>query len=308
MKRFISLLIAVLLILCTSGCTNPPADTSSKLSVVSTIFPGYDFAKAIAGDKADVHMLIPPGSETHGYEPTTSDILKITECDVFIYTAGESDNWITELLKNSISDDTKVISLIESAQCDEDTHSDHSHAGHHHSGVDEHVWTSPVHSMKIAQSVCDALCEKDTANADYYKGNLDTLLGELTALDEDFREITKNGKRNLWVFADRYPLTHFSDEYSLEYEAAFSGCSEDTEPSAATVAHLIDTVNEHNIPVVLKIELSSDEIAKTISRETGAEILTFYSCHNISKDDFENGETYVSLMQKNVVTLSKALN
>ncbi len=315
MKKYISsiliFLLAFALPLSLGGCKEPSSESeNSNLKIIATIFPQFDFARQIAGEKAQVQMLITPGTESHSFEPTTSDIMAINDCDIFIYTGGESDSWIDDLLKNTDNKDMTVVSLMECVEhIDDPHHTEHEEEHHHnHSHTDEHVWTSPVNAMKMAEKICSVMCESDPTNADYYRTNLSKYLTELRSLDTEFREVTANAKRNTFVFADRYPLTYFSREYSLGHYAAFSGCSEDTEPSAATVARLIDTVKAESIPVILKIELSSDSIANTISKETGAKVMTFYSCHNISKSDFNSGETYLSLMQKNVETLRTALN
>lgn len=304
MKKIIAVFL-ILLLLLTSGCSTPAKDEDEgKLKIIATIFPQYDFARHLAGDKAQVQMLITPGTESHSFEPTTSDIMDINECDIFIYTGGESDSWIDDLLENTDNPSMKIISLLDCV----DTHIEDHHHEHNHSHTDEHVWTSPVNSMKICEEICSVMCEKDPANADYYNHNLTEYLDELGELDKNFREVAENSQRNTMIFADRFPLKYFAQEYNLSHYAAFSGCSDDTEPSAATVAMLIDKVKEENIPVVLKIELSSDSIASTVGKETGAKVMTFYSCHNISKEDFNKGETYLSLMQKNVETLKTALN
>ena len=306
MKKFLSVLTAVVLILCTAACHIQKTEHDpNKLSIVATIFPQFDFARQISGDKAEVTMLIPPGAESHSFEPTVSDITSISECDIFIYTGGESDTWIDSLLKNANNPQMSVISLVDCVDLSEE----HNHnEEHNHSHVDEHVWTSPVNAVKICETICSELQKKDTANSEYYKQNLENYKAELISLDAKFRSVVKIAKHDTFVFADRFPLTHFAHEYGLNHYAAFSGCSEDTEPSANTVATLVDKVREENLSAVLKIELSSDSIAQTIKNETGAKILTFYSCHNISKTDFDNGETYLSLMQKNTETLKIALN
>lgn len=305
MKKLASIIIAITLVLCTFGCSKISESTNDeKLRIVATIFPQYDFARTLAGDKAEVTMLITPGTESHSFEPTIDDIMAINSCDIFICTGGESDTWIDYMLESTDNKDMTVISLID---CVETNEAHHNH-GHNHSHTDEHVWTSPVNAIAISERICREMQSKDTANSDYYNNNLIKYTAKLSALDEDFRKVVQNSKHDTFIFADRFPLTHFANEYGLNYYAAFPGCSEDTEPSAHTVVELIDKVNQEDISTILKIELSSSSIADTISKETGAHILTFYSCHNISKSDFDNGETYLSLMQKNVTTLETALN
>ena len=307
MKRFLSLLlILIMTFICLTGCTEAPAEDSDKLNVVATIFPQYDFARQIAKDFADIHMLIPPGGESHGFEPTTSDIIAISECDVFIYTGGESDTYIDTILETVNNDDMTVISLLD--DCVTPYSTGHTYNEGDHSDIDEHIWTSPKNAIVICEKLCEVFAEKDPENAAFYKENLQNITVELNTLDNEFREIVENSERRTLFFGDRFPLGYFADAYSLHCYTAFSGCSDDTEASASQVATLVDMIKQWNIPVVFKIELSSGTIAETISDATGAEVMTFYSCHNVSKDDFENGETYLTLMRRNLESLRIALN
>ncbi len=306
MKKVLSLLLAAVILLSVTACSVNTPEQDDKLKIIATIFPQFDFARTIAKDKAEVSMLISPGTESHSFEPTTSDILELSTCDIFIYTGGESDSWIDSMLESVNNPDMTVISLMDCVSLLE-AEDDHNHGEDNHSKMDEHVWTSPLNAVKISETICNAMCEKDPDNAESYKDNFDLYKEDLTALDKSFRDTVNSASRKTLIFGDRFPLKYFAEEYGLEHDAAFSGCSDDTEASASTIARLIDKVKSENIPVVLKIELSSDNIASTICKETGAKMLTFYSCHNISKEDFDAGETYLSLMQKNVETLKTAL-
>ncbi|MBR3971633.1 MAG: zinc ABC transporter substrate-binding protein [Ruminococcus sp.] len=310
MKKLFSLLLTAIMIISLCACRiDNGTQKSDKLSIVATIFPQYDFSRQLAKNKAEVSMLLSPGTESHSFEPTTSDILAINNCDIFIYTGGDSDHWIDSLLENVDNPDLTVISLMDCVDTHHSNHEDdEAHHSHNHSHIDEHVWTSPINAISITEKICEEMCKKDDENADYYKNNYKEYKDELLNLHENFRNIAETAEKGTLVFADRFPLRYFEEEYSLSHYAAFTGCSDDTEPSAHTVKELIDIVRKENFSTILKIELSSDSIAKTISEETGAEIRTFYSCHNISKEDFEKGETYLSLMQKNLETLSIALN
>ncbi len=307
MKRILSLILALIILMSISACTvNNTDNQGKKIKVIATIFPQYDFARTIGNELCDVSMLISPGTESHSFEPTTSDIMELSNCDIFIYTGGESDSWIEGILESINNPDMTVISLMDCVTLIE-ADEEHSHNDHNNSKNDEHVWTSPLNAIKISEVICNAMCDKDRDNAENYRENFGAYKEDLTALDESFREITQGAVRKELIFGDRFPLKYFAQEYGLEYSAAFSGCSDDTEASASTIANLIDKVKKDNIPVVMKIELSSDNIASTICKETGAQMLTFYSCHNISKEDFDAGETYLSLMQKNAETLKLAL-
>lgn len=320
MKRLLSLLLAgVLLLGALCGCS-APAKQEEGLSVVATIFPQYDFARQVMGSSDDLTMLLRPGQEVHSYEPTPQDIIAIQNCDLFIYVGGESDAWIEDVLEGMDTSHMVILSLMDLVDpLEEDTDSvlenpeEHSHedgeATHlHQEEYDEHVWTSPKNAMLITQAICDALCDIDPSNAQTYRQNTADYLEQLEGLDQDFREVISNAGRDTLIFGDRFPLLYFVREYGLNYYAAFPGCASETEPSAATVARLIDLVREEQVPVVYQIELSNGNIARSIADSSGAKVETFYTCHNITRDDFNAGETYLSLMERNVNSLKEALN
>lgn len=314
-KIFCIILTAAIFLTVLSGCGNETISdkSSQKLSIVTTIFPQYDFARQIAGDKADVKMLLAPAQESHGFEPTPKDIISVHDCDLFIYTGGESEKWAQDILDSS-GKEIRTVSLMDCVSLFEeeevsgmDEHSLHADEKGDETEYDEHVWTSPKNAEAIVQKITEALCEIDPQNADYFKKNSDDYTNKLDDLDEKFKQTVENGKRKTVVFGDRFPLLYFVKQYGLDYYAAFPGCSEQTEASSATIAFLIDKVKDEKIPVVFKIELSNDNIAKAVAEPTNAKVMTFYSCHNISREDFDNGETYLSLMTKNVDALKSAL-
>lgn len=320
MKRLLSLLLAGVLLLGTLCGCSAPAKQEEGLSVVATIFPQYDFARQVMGSSDDLTMLLRPGQEVHSYEPTPQDIIAIQNCDLFIYVGGESDAWIEDVLEGMDTSHMVILSLMDLVDpLEEDTDSvlenpeEHSHedgeATHlHQEEYDEHVWTSPKNAMLITQAICDALCDIDPSNAQTYRQNTADYLEQLDGLDQDFREVISNASRDTLIFGDRFPLLYFVREYGLNYYAAFPGCASETEPSAATVARLIDLVREEQVPVVYQIELSNGNIARSIADSSGAKVETFYTCHNITRDDFNAGETYLSLMERNVNSLKEALN
>ena len=187
---------------------------------------------------------------------------------------------------------------------------DHDHADDDHAyeiEYDEHIWTSPVNAMKITQVIADTLEEMDPADAAVFQANEADYLGKLKNLNQEFRDVVDGADLDLLVMADKFPLRYFADTYGLRYRAAFSGCSSDTEPSAKTIAYLIDKVREEQIPAVYYLELSSHRVAEIISEETGAKPLLFHSCHNVTRREFESGVTYLQLMEQNVVNLREGL-
>lgn len=312
-----------------TGCTSDikTKKDSGEISIVATIFPPYDFAKHIAGDRANVKMLLPPGCESHSYEPSPADIIEVSECDVFIYNGGDSDAWVDDILS---SIDTSSIEIIKMTDCvetieeeviegmqenkrhhdheHEDEHNDHEHEEEYDDPeTDEHVWTSIRNSEKITSDICDAICRKDEKNVSVYKENSSEYIKQMSDLDEEYKKLVENAKRKKIIFGDRFPFAYFAKDYGLTYYAAFVGCSSETEASAETVAFLIDKVREDKIPVVFHIEFSTHLIADTIADETGAEVCELNSCHNVSKKQIENGVSYVDMMRENMKALKKAL-
>lgn len=309
MKKITSVLLLLVLLFSLCACQGTSVDGTGgeKLQIMAAMFAEYDFASQVAGDCAEVKLLLPPGADMHSYEPTPQNIIDIESADVFVYGGGESDVWLDDVL-DSVGESITTVKMMDACELfHEEENAGESH-GHDEEEYDEHVWTSPKNAIKIVDAIAKTLCDADKENADLYRQNADEYISKLEELDADFRQVISDSKRHEIVFADRFPLLYFAEEYDLEHFAAFPGCSHDTEASAATVREIIDKVREDNIPVVFKIEMSNDALAETVSNETGAQVLEFHSCHSIGKDDFKNGETYISLMRKNLENLTVALN
>ena len=316
-----------------------------KYSVVSTSFPGYDFARAVTKNtNISTKMLVKPGAETHTYEPTPQDIIDIKNADMFVYVGGDSDTWVEKILKDVGTKKTHVVKLVDLVSTveeeivegmeDEDDHEhdhdhDHSHShkhddhdhnhdhkhdhdGHDHDDhdeeegaeIDEHVWTSPKKAMEIVKKIAKVASEIDTAEKNKIDDNTEKYVAEIAAVDKDLHQVI-DGKISEIVVADRFPFRYFADEFGLKYAAAFSGCSEQTEASAKTISFLINKVKQDKIKKIYKIELSNGKIAETVSKDTGAEVLELHSAHNVTADDFSKGVTYVDLMKRNLLALSK---
>lgn len=312
-KKATVLMLALAAILTLGGCTGYAHKDDGKLSVVTTIFAPYDFVRQIAGDRVELKMLLKPGAEAHSYEPSPEDIIAIRQCDIFIYVGGENDAWVDTILNPVDTSDMTVIKLLDcvSSLCEEEKTEGmevHEHEDEEETEWDEHVWTSPVNAMSICKTICEALICKDPGDEKFFSENLKNYNAQLTELDSTIRKTVSDGKRNTIIFGDRFPARYFVEEYGLRYYAAFPGCASQSEASAATVAFLIDKVKEENIPAVFKIELSNGNIAQTIANDTGAKVLTFNTCHNLSRDDYESGATYLSLMYRNAEALKEALD
>lgn len=323
MRRLLTGLLALALAASLTACGHEPPQDDGRLRVVCTLFPYYDFARQIGGDAVDVALLVPAGRETHSFEPTPRDVIRISEADVFIYNGGESEQWVSDILDAAGEDIPCVLSMMDTAELYEEEYAEgmqgasgHDHADHDHdhgaededAAYDEHIWTSPVTAMSLCRAITDGLCQADPAHAEDFRARLTDYLAALEALDGTFREIVAEGSRNLLVFGDRFPLLYFCREYGLDYRAAFHGCAGDTEPSLATLKYLIDLVREQHIPVVYTIELSSRKVAEAIAETTGAQVRTFHSCQTVSRAEFDSGVTYLQLMEANADALREGLS
>ena len=317
---------ALLCALLLTGCGAAPESSEpeeGKLHIVATIFPAYDFARAAAGDAAEVQLLLPPGAESHSYEPTPSDILDIQECDLFVTLGGESGAWVDNIL-NAIDMEGETLRMMDQVELLEEMTVEgmQEMPGHHHHhaaedqedhdheaelpnhpeehddhddhglggviDIDEHVWTDPE-------------------NAEVYAANAEDYGAKLEALDGAYEDFFESLPDRTMVFGDRFPLRYFAAAYDIPYYAAFPGCSTQTEPSAATIAFLTEKVEEEQIPTVFYIEFSNHLVADSIAEATGANTALFHTCHNISPEDLSAGETYLSLMTRNLETLRTAM-
>lgn len=343
--RFLCTTTALALGICGifTGCTAQESTDSDKLSIVTTCFPPYDFARAVTGDTADITMLLCPGAEAHSYEPSPLDIVTIQQCDVFIYIGGTGEVWAEKILETVGNDDMTVIRLMdyvepleeeevagaspdghehhhhEDESHDEQTEDEHEEHNHEeeeeHSAeghYDEHIWTSPKNAKLCVQAIADALCEAVPEYisfdwASYYRIHAEAYISELDSLDAEFTEMTENAPENTIVVGDRFPFRYLAHDYGLEYFAAFSGCSSESEPGVYTMAFLIDEIKAHNTDNVFYLEFSTKRLAEKLSDATGTEMLPLHSCHNVSQDDFDSGVTYSDLMQQNLNNLREAL-
>ncbi len=290
MKRFFCLLI----ICCFMLCSCQEAEVDGGISVVTSNFPAFDFVRQIAGDNVNIKLLIKPGGDLHSYEPSPADIIDISECDIFIYNGGENDQWAEEILENA--GDVKTVRMMD---CVDEIFGEHE--------SDEHVWTSPLNAAKISERICEELCAIDGDKREEYRENTSGFTKTLLKLDGEIEEIVNSSKRDILVFADRFPVRYFTERYSLRFASPFAGCSHDTEASPKDIADIIDMVNSENIPVVFYGETSDRKLAKTVASETGVEMRLFHSCHNLSREDFEAGRTYLDIMNDNKEVLKEAL-
>lgn len=332
---FIFLAALIVCSLCACGTKNAgDGKETGKIKIVTTIFPEYDWVMSILGDhadKAEVTLLLDNGVDMHSYQPTADDILKISDCDLFIYVGGESDEWVENALQEATNQDMVAINLLEvlgssvkeeevvegMQEEDEDKH-EHEDAGdedehEHEEGepeYDEHVWLSLRNASSLVQSISDAIIRIDPGSAEDYKNNTTAYIDKLNALDKEYSSAVSNASFNTLLFGDRFPFRYLTDDYGLEYYAAFVGCSAETEASFETITFLSQKVDELGLPAVMTIEGADHKIAETIVRNTQSKdqkILTMDSMQSTTSKDVANGTSYLSVMENNLSVLKEAL-
>lgn len=318
-RKIISTLFLIISIsLIVTGCdgnkSTPKEGNGGKIKIVATLFPQYDFTRQIAGDKAEVTLLMSPGVESHSYEPAPSDIIKVNSSDLFIYTGRYMEPWAQSIIDGIDNKNVKILDVSQNVTLDksEEQHDeeeeDHSEAEHADHEFDPHIWTSPENAQIMVDNILKELCELDPENSSYYKENAANYTSKLKELDKEFKDIFASAKRKEIIFAGKFALHYFAKEYGMEYKAAFDSCASDTEPSVKVIIELIDDIKEKQIPVIYYPELTDPKVARCISEETGAEMLIFHSCHNVAKDQLKAGVTYLSLMEENAKNLKIGLN
>ena len=291
---------------------NTKKKNNDKISVVCTSFVGYDFVRAITKgtDNIEITYLLDQGVDSHSFEPTASQLILIQESDLFIYNGGEMENWTEQVIPTLDVSETKLLRIMDTVNLLEEEHVDGAEEEEHHHhelAWDEHVWTSPENAMKIVKAIETELAKVDIENMSIFKENAENYIKEIEKLDNDIWEIVKNAKRKRLVFGDRMPVRYLLEEFNLEASGAFNGCSTETEPSTKTMTYLIDLVKEEKIPVVLYIENGNSKVANIIAQESGAKVKQIQTLHTISSEDYNNGETYVTLMYRNLEVLKQAL-
>lgn len=311
-----SILIIIMFFIVMCFKTESIVKDDNKIQIIATLFPQYDFAKQIVGDKANVKLLLNSGVETHNYEPTAQDMVTIlNDSDIFLFTGTDLEPWTSNIIQNLEETDCKIVNLSENVDLIkieefEEKHinseilNDEDHSNHEEEIYDEHIWLSTSNAIKMLENTLSAICEIDPQNADYYKKNAEQYKSEIQKLDQEIREVVENSERNEIAIGGEFAYAYFIDEYDLKFVSVYNNCGEGEDPSISKVKSVIDYINKYNIPAVFYEELSEGTVAKMIAEETEAEPLVLYSIHN---GDTEK-DTYISLMSKNLENLKKALN
>lgn len=327
MKKTLAVTLCLLLLVGgMTGCTNPSAN-SDKVSIVTTIFPVYDWVRQIVGDKAEqteLTMLLDNGVDLHSYQPTADDVVKIANCDMFIYVGGESDEWVEDMLAGLQNKDMVAINLLEAlgdavkeeelkeGMEGEEEEEEEEEGGEEEEGpeYDEHVWLSLRNASKLCKTISSQLCVIDPGNKDAYTENTNAYIQKLDALDRQYQEAADAAKTKTLLFGDRFPFRYLVEDYGLDYYAAFIGCSAESEASFETIVFLANKVDELGLRTVLQIESANGKIARTIIETTKTKdqtILTLNSLQSATSRDVKNGVTYLAVTEQNLEVLKDAL-
>ena len=305
LKRAAALLCAAALL---AGCgAQPLPPENERIEVVATLFPQYDFARQIAGARADVTLLLPPGVESHAYEPTPADIIRINQADVFLYTGAYMEPWAQKLIEG-LDGDVQVVDVSAHVPLEEESHDHEGHDHDGHGGFDPHIWTNPQNAKVMVDNIAAALSAADPAGSGLFMTNAADYKAQLDELDETIMEIVGMSEHREIVFGGRFAMRYFAEHYGLAWSAAFDSCSGETEPSVRAVAQITYNNHKNRIPFIYNVLLPDPTVARAIARESGAQPLLLHSCHNVSKDELAAGATYLSLMEQNAENLKRGLN
>lgn len=302
MKKILSLILVICLLIPLAACAKKD---DGKLTITVSLFPHYDFARQIVGDKAEVTLLLPPGTESHTFDPSTVDVYNITNSDIFIYTGKNMEAWAERVISSLGSDGPIIVDASSGIELLQNSHSDHD--DHEHS-LDPHIWLNPQYASAMVDTILEAICQADPANADFYRANAESYKKELLKLDSDIEAAVKSAQGDTLVFGGRFAYIYFFERYGLNYKSAYKTCSAETEPSLTTIYEISQYIKDNGIQYVFKEELSEGKVAKSIAEQSGAQVLTFSTAHNVTKSEFDSGITYIDIMRSNLEAIEKALN
>ncbi len=311
-KRICLYSIAVMFLIILSGCGVQQYKTSDngKLTIATTIFPYYDFARAVGGDLINLELIIPAGRDSHSFEPTPADMIAIENADLFLYNGGEMERWLDELLETARTNGKENLRMMDYVQTDKEQVLEGMliRGAEEEDEFDEHIWTSPKNAMLLLQKISEKLQQMAPEHASQFAVNTQNYMEQLKQLDQTLETIVANAPKAMMIFGDKFPFYYFARDYGIQCYAAFPGCSTETEPSAGTMAYLIDKTVQEQVGAIYYLELSTHKVADAIGEATGVKSLLFHSCHNVTREEFESGVTYVQLMNQNAQYLKEGLN
>lgn len=301
------LVIFIIIFLAINMSESNVTKTDEKINVVATLFPQYDFVKQIGKEKVDVTLLLPPGTETHTYDPSPKDIIKINQSELFIYTGNDMEPW-AESISTSIDKSVNVVNTSNGIEHIKEEHKSSLHSEEHNHEYDPHIWLDISNTKLMVDNILNALIYIDSTNKDYYLKNAEEYKKSLDKLDKKFEYVIDNSKRNLICFGDKFSYMYFVNKYNLDYITVYDSCLSKAEPSVSKILEVQERIEKENIPVIFYESLSEGKIAKSIAQNTGIKALVFSSVHSVSSIDIKNGATYISVMNQNLNNLKLALN
>ena len=316
MKHRIKILLSAFCALCLCACNGAQqTDDSDHLSIVATVFPAYEWCREVIGDNpADIELtfLLDSGTDMHSYQPSAADMLKIADCDLFVYVGGESDQWTDGAIRQALNPALETLSLMDllAGSLKEEETVEGMEAQEEEEAYDEHVWLSLRNAETAVEKIAEIISEKDPAHSEIYKANAKAYCQALGNLDEQYQKTVENAKVKTLVFADRFPFRYLTDDYGINYYAAFAGCSAETEASFETILFLASRMDELHLANIMTIEKNDEKIAKTVIENTEAKnqnILHLDSMQSTTSDDAKAGVTYLSVMESNLSVLKQAL-
>jgi len=314
MKKLLCVLLSVFTVTAFCACGVPADKKANRISVIATLFPQYDFVRQIAKDKADVTLLLPPGVESHTFDPSVKDMANIKNADIFVYTNSEMEPWAQRILNSVNSKDLTVLNVGEHVELihghgeEPDGHEDEDeHEEAHEHGFDPHIWLDLTNCVKIVDEITNALCVRDSGNESFYKQNAEEYKEKLLQLDQNIINTVEQSKNRTLVFGGRFAYAYFLKRYEINYQTAYDSCSEQSEPSVKKISEIIDYIKKNDVNVIFYEELSDPKAARSIANECKIEYLLFSTAHNLKKSEFESGTTFLDIMEKNLENIKKAL-
>ena len=313
------LMTGVLAAFMLAGCAPKQQQNTTKLKIVATTFPQYDWIREIVGKdnpNVDLQLLMKNGGDLHSYQPTAGDIANISDANLFVYVGGESDEWVDDALKEKTNKDMKVVNMMQTLGDDIDEEEEgleKESEDHDHEEIeyDEHVWLSLKRAQKIVKAIADELGELDSTNAKKYQENAEAYIAKLAALDKSYESTVNTVKNKTWIFADRMPFHYLAKDYGITTYAAFNGCSTETNASFNTIVSLAKYADELGIKHIMTIEGSDKKLAKAVIENTtdkNQDILTLNSLQSVSQSDIDKGLTYYGAMEENLKVLAQSFN
>ncbi|HMK60349.1 MAG TPA: metal ABC transporter substrate-binding protein [Dissulfurispiraceae bacterium] len=314
MIRFVIFALTVFLSVTCVSCQKTDIthgqDEKRKIRVVTSLFPLYDFVRAIGKERVDVSLMLPPGVEPHSFEPRPADILGLNNTDIFVYTNQFMEPWVSGIIKGIdnkhilVIDSSKGIRFIE--ENDEEHKDGHHLDDHGHVGMDPHVWLDLRNSMVMVDNICNGLIVKDPANEIYYRKNAEQYKAVLRGLDDKFRQGLGNCDKKTFINGGHFAFGYLAARYNLQYLSAY-GFSPDAEPAPGQLIMISKIMKRKGLHYIFYEELLAPNVAEAISRETGAKLLFLHGAHNVSSEEFKHGISFVAIMEKNLENLETGL-